>query len=352
MATVADLSAPSAPLEVSKMTKLQKLAALLIILGPESASAILRTLDPQALEAVSVEMARLPMITQEMRQAILAEISEVALAASTAVPGGMSFAQTVLEKALGNPQASELLDRVAHAHGPPPAMQRIVRMEPRQLVNLLRDEHPQTIALVASYLSPNRASELLSLLRPELRDQVIERLATLAPVPVEVVETVAEVLNRQVQGKTLRGLTQTGGVKTAADVLNALAAQDKNLGKAILAALEERNAELGQAIRQKMFTFADLIQLDVASLQKIMREIDMRDLALALKKADPALKTKLLSAISKRAAETVTEEMSFLGSVKLKEIEAAQMRIVEVVRRLENDGEIELEASPGNSLVT
>lgn len=331
------------------MTRLQKLAALLIILGPESAAAILRTLDPQALEAVSAEMARLPMITHEMRQAILAEMSEVALAASTAVPGGVPFAQAVLEKALGNPQAHEVLDRLAHAHGPPPAMARLVRMEPRQLVNLLRDEHPQTIALVASYLNPTRASELLSWLLPELRDQLIERLATLGPVPVEVVETVAEVLSRRLQGRTLRGLAQTGGVKTAADILNALAAQNKNVSKTILAALEERNAELGQAIRQKMFTFADLIQLDVVSLQKIMREIDMRDLALALKKADPPLKAKLLSAISKRAAETVTEEMTFLGSVKLKEIEAAQARIVEVVRRLEHDGEIEIEATPAST---
>jgi flagellar motor switch protein FliG len=139
----------------------------------------------------------------------------------------------------------------------------------------------------------------------------------------------------------VRGLNQTGGVKSAADLLNAL---NKNVSKSILASLEERNAELGQAIRHKMFTFADLATLDNASLQKVLREVDMRDLALALKKSDDAFKTMLLAGISKRAAETVNDEISMMGSVKLKEIDAAQMRIVEVVRRLENDGEIDLEA--------
>jgi flagellar motor switch protein FliG len=342
MSTLVDLSAPAGAPDVSKMSKLQKLAALLILLGPESAAHILRTLEAHELEAVSVEMARLPLITQEMRQAILAEMSEVALAASTAVSGGLPFTQTALEKAVGAPKATDILDRVSKQRGPSPAVQRLVEMEPRHLFNLLKDEHVQTIALVASYLKPDRASEMLGLLRAEIRDQVIERLATLGPTPVEVVDTLAEVLHRRMHGKALRGLAQTGGVKTAADVLNAL---NKNVSKSILAALEERNAELGQAIRQKMFTFTDLMLLDTASLQKIMREIDMRDLALALKKADEALKAKLFSAISKRAAETVNEEMSFMASVRLKEIEAAQLRIIEIVRRLENDGEIEIEAN-------
>jgi flagellar motor switch protein FliG len=180
------------------------------------------------------------------------------------------------------------------------------------------------------------------LLRQELRDQVIERLATLNPTPVEVMETVADVLQQRISGRTMRGLNQSGGIKSAADVLNAL---NKTVSKAILTSLEERNAELGQAIRQKMFTFADLTRLDNTALQKVMREIDMRDLAMSLKKSDEVLKAKLLGAISKRAAETVNEEMSFMTGLKLKEIEAAQTRIIEVVRRLENDGEIEIEAA-------
>jgi flagellar motor switch protein FliG len=327
---------------IESMTKVQKLAALLIILGPESAARILQTLEPQELETVSVEMSRLPIITQELRLQILDEMSEIAVTAGTALRGGISFAQTTLEKAVGSSKANDILNRISPHQAPTQAIQRIMEMEPRHLFNLIREEHVQTIALMTSYLRPNKASEMLSLLRPELRDQVVERLALLEPVPLEVVEKVAEVLQRRLSGKTSRGLSISGGAKSAADVLNAL---DKNLSKTILASLDERNAQLGQAIRQKMFTFEDLLLLDTNAIQKVLREVDMRDLALALKKADEGLKSKLLGGISKRAAETVNEEMGFMGSVKLKEIEAAQLRIIEVVRRLENDGEIELDTT-------
>jgi len=322
------------------MTKVQKLAALLIILGPESAAQILKTLDAQELEQVSAEMARLPMITQELRADVLREMSAVALAAGTSLRGGIEFTQTALEKAVGSSKASDIINRVLPQRNSSAAIQRVVEMDVRHIFNLLKEEHAQTVALITSHLRPDKASELLCLLRPELRGEVVERLASLDPSPVEIIDKVAEVMHQRLSGKTGRGVNQTGGVKSAADVLNAL---NKNLSKTILASLEERNAELGQAIRQKMFTFADLGLLDNAALQKVLREIDMRDLAVSLKKADDALREKLLAAISKRAAETVLDEMSFMGSVKLREIEAAQMRLIEVVRRLENEGEIEIE---------
>jgi len=322
------------------MTKTQKLAALLIILGPESAAKILKSLSPPDLEVVSTEMAKLPLITQELRVEVMREMSEVAMAASTALRGGVEYTQAALEKAVGVYKASDILNKVSPNRGSSALVQRLMEMEPRHIFNLLKDEYIQTITLVTSYLRPDKASELLSLLRPELRDQIIERLATLEPTPVEVVETVVEVMQRRLDGKATRGLSQTGGLKSAADVLNAL---NKTVSKSIITSLEERNAELGQAIRQKMFTFLDLARLDSSALQKVMREVDMRDLALALKKADEGVKAKLLSAISKRAAETVNEEISFMAAVKLKEIDAAQLRIIEVVRRLEGEGEIDLE---------
>jgi flagellar motor switch protein FliG len=177
------------------------------------------------------------------------------------------------------------------------------------------------------------------LLRSEVREQVIERIATMAPAPIETVERVVDMLNRKVGTKCTRALTRTGGVKTAADLLNSL---DKNTGRSLLVSLEERNPELGAAIRHKMFTFEDLTTLDSTALQKILREIDMRDLAIALKTASDALKTTLLACISRRAAETIDEEISFMGPLKLREIEAAQTRIIDTVRRLEADGEIDL----------
>jgi flagellar motor switch protein FliG len=223
-------------------------------------------------------------------------------------------------------------------------MQRIVEMDLRQLFNLIKEEQPQTVALVASYLSPEKASQLLTMFSDAARDQIIERLAMLGPTPVEVVETIVQVLSLKTNVKTTRALSQTGGVKTAADVLNAM---ERNFSDPLLTELDRRNPDLGQLIRQKMFTFEDLLTLDNAALQKVMREVDMRDLAVALKGSSPKLKEALLGCISKRAADTVKEEISFLGSVKKKDIEAAQQRVVDSVRRLESEGEIEMHRTPG-----
>jgi flagellar motor switch protein FliG len=332
--------------DVSKMTKQQKLAALLVILGPESAAQILKTFDEHELEAISIEMAKFTLIGQELQREILHEFSEVALQAGTGILGGVGYARSALEKSVGLFRASDIIGRIAPAPAPVPAMKPIMDMDARQLCNLLKQEQPQTIALIVSYLSPEKSSQLLMLLRTDLRDQVVERLATLAPTPVEVVERIVGVLNRRAGAKSTRILNQTGGVKNAADLLNAL---DKNTGQSMLLELEKRNPELGQSIRQKMFTFEDLAQLDTASLQKVMREVDMRDLAVGLRTASPKLKTALLSSISKRAAETVNEEISFLGPLKKKDIEAAQIRIIDNVRQLETQGEIDLSNATGAS---
>ncbi len=322
------------------MNKMQKLAALLVILGPESASSILKNLDEVELEAVSAEMAKINMISAELQNDLLREFTEVAVHASTSLRGGLKFTQSSLERAVGEFKATAILGRVAPRHAPVPAMSQIVDLEPRQIFNLIKTEAPQTIALVCSYLPADRASEFMNLLRSDVRDQVLEKLATLAPTPVEVVERVVSVITRKL-GSTpqTRAISQTGGIKSAAELLNAM---DKNLSKSLLVSLEERNPELGQAIRQKMFTFEDVRTLDTTAIQKVLREVDMRDLAVSLKTASDELKAALLGAISKRAAETVNEEMSFLGAVKLKDIEGAQMRIIEVVRRLESEGEIEV----------
>ena len=332
--------------ELANMTKLQKLAALLIVLGPDSAAQILKNLDEHEIEAVSLEMSKLTVISQELQREILREFTDVAVQASTAVLGGVNFTKTALEKSVGLFRASDIIGRVAPARMPLAAMQQIIDMEVRQLFNLLKQEQPQTIALILSYLSPEKSCQLLMLLRGELRDQVVERLATLAPTPVEVLERIVEVLNQKAGVKPTRALSQTGGLKNAADLLNSM---DKNLSQSMLLDLEKRNPELGQAIRQKMFTFEDLALLDSASLQKIMREVDMRDLAVTLKTASEKLKAALLSVISKRAAATVNEEISFLGPIKKRDIEAAQLRIIDSVRQLETEGEIDLSSATSNS---
>ncbi len=330
--------------EPGALTKTQKLAALLVMLGPDSAAQILKNFQPREIEAISREMARFNLISREQQVDILTEFSDVALAASTGVPAGVEVARVTLEKAVGTFKASDVMGRAFPSRGPVGAMQAIADMDPRHIFNLIRDEQPQAVAFVVSHLTPEKAAQVMGLLRAEQRDQVIERLALLVPTPVEVTERVVEVLNAKLGVKQTRALTQTGGVTTAADILNAM---DKTVSRTVLTNIEQRNADLSQAIRKKMFTFEDLVQLDPPSIQRILRETDMRDLTLALKKASEPLKKLMLSNISRRAAESVQEEMAFLGNVKLRDVEAAQFRIIDAVRKLEAEGELEL--NPQNS---
>jgi len=336
--------------ESGALTKTQKLAALLVMLGQDSSMAILKSFHPREIESISREMARFNLISRDQQLDILMEFSDVAVAASTSVSAGVDVTRNMLERTLGSFKASDVMSRVVTTRAPIGAMQAIADMDPRHIFNLIRDEQTQAITFVISHLSPERGAQVLNMLRPEQRDQVIERLATLAPTPVEVGERVVEVLNAKLGVKQTRALSQTGGVTTAADVLNAM---DKTVSRTLLTALEERNPDLSQAIRKKMFTFEDLLMLDGSSIQRIMREIDTRDLTIALKKASEPLKKLLLSNISRRAAETVQEELAFLGHVKPRDVEAAQFRIIDSVRKLETEGEIDLDvrAETENELV-
>ncbi len=329
----------AALLQSSSMTKLQKLAALLIILGPDSASELLKNLEEEELEAVSAEMTRLTFISQEMQQDILQEFTDVAVAASAAVLGGPGYAKKALERSVGPSRASDIIQRVAPAAAPVPALEPLLEMGPRELCHLLQHEQPQTIALVVSYLSPEKSSSLLALLPAAARDEVVERLAMMGPTPVEVIERIVQVLVQKAGGRSARPLSQTGGVRTAAALLNSL---EKNLSQSVLQDLEKRNPQLGREIRQKMFTFEDLVLLGPSALQKLMREIDLRDLALSLLTAGAHLKNILLSAVSKRAAATIHEEISMLGPLHKREVEAAKGRIITAVRQLEDAGEVDL----------
>ncbi len=337
MASTLDLS-PNVAAQYESMTRVQKLAALMIMLGQEGAAQVLKNLDEQEIEAVCTEMPKLTMLSHEIQNEILKEFTGVAIQAATSLLGGIEYTQSSLEKAVGLFRASNIISRTSPTRAPVSAMKQIADLDARQIYNLIKMEQPQTITLVVSYLPADKAAQLLTMLRTELRQDVIERLATLAPTPVEVVEKVIEVLSKKMGGRGTRALNQTGGLKSAASLLNAL---DKNLAKSLILSIEERNHDLGQAIRQKMFTFEDIVSLDIQSIQKILREVDMRDLAIALKTASEQLKTSLLAAISKRAAESVKDEMMYMGPLKMREIEMAQVRIIEVMRRLESEGEIE-----------
>ncbi len=222
-------------------------------------------------------------------------------------------------------------------------MKQLADMEPRHLFNLLRREQPQTIAMVACYLTPEKMSQVLLLMRPDLLEDVVARLGAISPTSVEAVEAVVEVLQPKLRNLQHRPYNQTEGSKMAAQVLNAM---DKTVSKSILMSIEERNPELARAIGRKMFTFEDVCRLDASVRQKILQEVSKKDLAVALKPAGEKTQNSLLSAISKRAAEAIREEMSFMGTVSLKDVEAAQNAIIEVAKRLESDGEVDLGSGP------
>jgi len=331
---------PETVRESASLNKTQKLAALLAMLGADSAALVLKQFQPREIEAISREMARFSLITHRQQQEILQEFSEVAVTASTSIFAGVEVTRNTLEKALGSFKASDVMGRVVSTRAPLGAMQAIADMDPRHIFNLIRDEQAQAITFVVSHLAPEKAAQVLSLLRTEQRNLVIDRLATLAPTPVEVGEKVVDVLNAKLGIKQTRALAQTGGITSTADVLNAM---DKTVSREVLAGMEERNPELSSAIRKKMFTFEDLLLFESPVIQRILREIDMRDLTLALKKSSEPLKRLLLSNVSRRAAESVQEELAFLGHVKLRDVEAAQFRIIDAVRKLEAEGEIELD---------
>lgn len=324
------------------LTPTQKLAALMILLGEETASIMLKTFDDNERELISAEMSNLPMLHLEQQTIVLQEFTEMALQANSALVGSVDYTRNVLEKSVGLFKAAEIIGRVGTKRTSVAAMQQLIDLDANGICNLLKEEQPQTIALVVSYLSAQKGSEVLMLLPETVREQVIERLATLASTPIEVVETVGEVLSKKIGQKLTRALNQTGGVKSAAAVLNAMGKEQR---QTIINKMDERTPDLVRAIRMKMFTFDDLQTLDPKSLQKVMREVDAAKLAVALSAATESLRKSMLGSLSKRAAETVMDEISNMGKTSLREVESCQDSIIDIVRKLEADGEISLEAN-------
>ncbi len=327
--------------QADELSPTQKLAALMILLGEDTSAEMLKSFDDNERELVCAEMANLPLLDQDQQATVLQEFTEMAIAASSGVSGSVDFTRRVLEKSVGLFKAAEIIGRVGTARTSVSTMQQIIDLDAVAICNLIKDEDPQAISLIVSYLSAQKGSEVLILLPEKTREMVIEKLATLESTPIEVVETLGEVLSGKVGERVSRALNQTGGEKSAAAVLNAMG---KDYRLSILNNIDERNPDLVRSIRMKMFTFDDLATLDTKTLQKIMREVDASKLAVALSAATDQLRTAMLGALSKRAAETVNDEIENLPKVSLREIESNQNAIIDIVRQLESDGEVSLES--------
>jgi len=333
-------------LEYFRLTKVQKIAALLITIGPDAAAEVMGSFELTLLEQICREIAAIPMIEAPVREELMKEFSDVIANGLAAELGGISFAQTVLSKAKGDYAATAILSRCG-SDGPNQAGEEIRQMEGRQIVNLMKSEQPQTVAFVVSCMDTPKAAEVLQMLPAELREEVIERLGAMEPTSTDSIHKIASKLNSRIDRRAMQqGLHRGGGVKACADILNAL---DKELRKSLLTRIEERNAPLGAAIRRKVFSFEDISRISSRDLARVMREVDSADLPVALKSMKPPVVQAVLGTMSKRAAESLREEIEILAPPRQKDVEAAQDRIIAVVRRLEEAEEITIDGGAAES---
>jgi len=337
-----------AELDYSSLTRPQKLAVFLIVIGPEAAADVLRQFDDGEVEALCREMSVHPIVPAAAQKQAIEEFSALVAQSAGSALGGLGYAQRALEIAKGDDKASAILGRVGPSGASVDGIKDISEMEGRQIFSLVKHEQPQTISFLLSHLDSAKSAEVFSLLSPDLREEVVERLGTIESTSHELVGKIVRSLGRHYDTKVRPAFHRSGGVQAVADLMNQL---DKETSKNLLARLEERNAALSAAIRKKLFSFEDLNRMQASDLQRVLREVDSANLAISMKSASAPLRNKIYAAISKRAAESLKEEVEMLGPVRLKDVEAAQDSIIQIVRRLEEEGQISLEADGAGSVV-
>lgn len=338
-----------ADIDYSKLSRQQKLAVFLIVVGPDAAADVFKELDDATIELLCREMSTFPLVSEAVQAQAMEEFGSIVAQSVNTALGGLSYAQRTLEIAKGDYKASAIIGRVGPVGTSVDVIKDISEMEGRQIYNLIKSEQPQTISFLLSYLDTEKTTEVFSLLSPELREEVVERLGTIESTSLDLVSKIVRSLGKHFDSKVRPAFHRSGGVRVVADLLNQL---DKEMSKNLLARLEERNAQLGAAIRKKMFSFEDLNRLQAADLQRVLREVDSANLATSMKSASEVLRVKIYAAISKRAAESLREEIDLLGPVRLKDVETAQDAIIQVVRRLEEEGSITLDNEGSASVVT
>ena len=321
----------------------EKAAAFLILLGPEAATKIMKKLDDDQVEQICAAITNMGTVREDLARQVLAEFSQQFTAVKSSMCGGASFSREVLEKSMGAEKAGQIMNRIGNVRYNSP-FDFIKNTDPAQLLNFIQSEHPQTIALVLAHLESDQSAVMLSSLNPELQTDVVRRIATMDKTTPDIVKDVEHVLQRKISTVFNEGLTATGGVKTVAEVLNRA---DRATEKTILESFEKDNPELASEIKNLMFVFEDLVLVDDRGIQQALKEVDSKELALALKTGSEEVKQKILRNMSKRAAEAVKEEMQFMGPVRLRQVEEAQQKIVAIVRSLEESGEIVIQGRGG-----
>ncbi len=314
----------------------EKVAILLITLGPQKSAEIFKHLNEEEIEELTLQIANMRMVSPEEKTNIIEEFYQICLAQEYISEGGIGYAKEVLERALGEDKAVNIIGKLTSSLHVKP-FEFIRKADPEQLLNYIQNEHPQTIALILSYLSPEQSGEILANLPIEKQTDVTRRIATMDRTSPEVVREIENVLESKFSNIVSQDFATTGGIQSVVDILNSV---DRGTEKHIMEDLDARDEELSEEIRKRMFVFEDVITLDNRSIQRVIREIENSQWAIALKGASEEVKNLIFINMSKRLVEMIKEEIEFMGPVRIRDIEESQQEIVNVIRKLEEDGEI------------
>ena len=326
---------------------LQKAAILMIALGPEKAAKLFKHLKEDEIEALTLEIANTKSVSQQVKDDVLDEFYELCLAQQYIAEGGIGYAKELLENALGAERASDVIGKLTASLQVRP-FEFIRKTDPATLLNFIQDEHPQTIALILSYMPSQQSAQIIGALPPERQADVAKRIAMMDRTSPDVIQEVEEVLEKKVASLVNQDYTIAGGVDAIVEILNSV---DRATEKHILETLEIEEPELADEIRKKMFVFEDILLLDDKSIQRVLREVDNSELAIAMKAANEQVQQAIFNNLSKRLAVMIKEDMEYMGPVRMKDVEEAQQKIVNIIRKLEDSDEIIISRGGGDDIV-
>ena len=330
-----------------KIMGLQKAAILLIALGPERSALIFKHLKEEEIEELTLEIANTRSVTPQLKEEVIEEFYQVCLAQQYIAEGGIGYAKELLEKALGSDRAMDVISKLTASLQVKP-FEFVRKTDPSQLLNFIQDEHPQTIALIMSYLSPAQSSLIISSLPPERQADVAKRIAVMDRTSPDIIKEVEKVLESKLSTLVNQDFAVIGGVDAVVEILNTV---DRGTEKHIMETLEIEEPELADEIRKKMFVFEDILLLDDRAIQRVLRDVDNNDLAIALKGSNEQVQNAIFNNMSKRLSVMIKEDMEFMGPVRMKDVEEAQQKIVNIIRKLEDSAEIVISRGGGDEIV-
>ncbi|KZE65868.1 flagellar motor switch protein FliG [Fictibacillus phosphorivorans] len=325
----------------------EKAAILVISLGPDVAAQVYKHLSEEEIERLTLQISQVRKVDSTLKEEIITQFHQLALAQDYITQGGIGYAKTVLEKAVGKDEAMQIINRLTSTLQVRP-FDFARKADPGQILNFIQNEHPQTIALILSYLDSSQAGQILSELPQEMQADIAKRIALMDRTSPEVINEVEQILERKLSATVTQDFTQAGGVEAVVEVLNGV---DRSTERTILDALEIQDPELAEEIKKRMFVFEDIVTLDNRAIQRVIREVQNEDLLLALRASSEEVKEVMFKNMSQRMAENFKEEMEFMGPVRLRDVEEAQSRIVGTIRRLEEAGELVIARGGGDDVI-